>query len=76
MSHDKFVHNHQTRAGPQMNSTTVGLDIAKSVFHFYTVNRVGKLIKKKILTHTEVISTFHQLEPCIVVMDAYRCVNY
>ncbi len=68
--------NHQTRADPQMNITTVGLDIAKSVFHFYAVNRVGKLIKKKVLKRAQVISTFQQLEPCIVVMEACGSANY
>ena len=29
-----------------MKITTIGLDIAKSVFHLFAVNRTGKLVKK------------------------------
>jgi transposase len=76
MSHDESVNNHQKRADPQMNITTVGLDIAKSVFHFYAVNRVGKLIKKKVLKRSEVILAFQQLEPCTVVMESCGSANY
>ena len=30
-----------------MKITTIGLDIAKSVFHLYAVNQMGRYIKKK-----------------------------
>jgi transposase len=64
------------RADPQMNITTAGLDIAKSVFHFYAVNRVGKLIKKKVLKRSEVMLAFQQFEPCTVVMESCGSANY
>jgi hypothetical protein len=33
-----------------MNITTIGLDIAKQVFHAACCNEQGKLIKRKLLT--------------------------
>ena len=31
-----------------MNSSVIGLDIAKNVFHLYTITQEGKVIKKKL----------------------------
>jgi transposase len=59
-----------------MKITTIGLDIAKSVFHFVGVNKAGKLIKKKMLKRKELIHFFAQLEPSIVVMEACGGANY
>ena len=30
-----------------MKITTIGLDIAKSVFHLFAVNKLGRFVKKK-----------------------------
>lgn len=59
-----------------MKITLAGLDIAKTVFHFYGVNRAGKLVKKKMLKRTALLAFFSQLEPCIVVMEACGSANY
>lgn len=59
-----------------MKITTIGLDIAKSVFHFIGVNKAGKLVKKKMLKRKELIYFFSQIEPCIVVMEACGGANY
>jgi hypothetical protein len=31
-----------------MNNSVVGLDIAKNIFHFYSLNAEGKVIKRKL----------------------------
>lgn len=59
-----------------MNITTVGLDIAKSVFHFYAVNQAGKLVKKKVLKRSQVLDAFRQLKACKVVMESCGSANY
>lgn len=59
-----------------MKITTVGLDIAKTVFHFYGINRAGKLVKKRILKRASLLSFFSKLEPCEVVMEACGSANY
>jgi transposase len=56
--------------------TTLGLDIAKSIFHAYAVNRVGRLVKKKQLKRAQLRRYFAQLEPCVVVMEACGSANY
>jgi len=53
-----------------MKITTIGLDIAKSVFHLYAVNKMGRYIKKKQLKRKELLSYFARLESCLVVMEA------
>lgn len=59
-----------------MNITTIGLDIAKSVFHFVGVNKVGKLVKKKMIKRKELVPYLTQIEPCLVVMEACGGANY
>lgn len=59
-----------------MKITTVGLDIAKSVFHFVGVNKAGKLVRKKMLKRSELLSAIARLEPCLIVMEACGGANY
>ncbi len=59
-----------------MNITTIGLDIAKSIFHYYGVNEVGKLVKKKQLKRKQMLSHFAKLEPCLVIIEACGGANY
>ncbi|MGB2517528.1 IS110 family transposase, partial [Shewanella algae] len=47
-----------------MKITTIGLDIAKLVFHAVAVNKAGKLVRKKMLKRKEVLGFFAKLEPC------------
>jgi transposase len=76
MSHDDYSNKHQTKGRSVMKITTVGLDIAKTVFHFYGVNRAGKLVKKKVLKRAYLLSFFAKLEPSEVVMEACGSANY
>jgi transposase len=59
-----------------MKITTVGLDIAKSVFHFYGVNSFGKRVQKKMLKRNVLAKFMAQLEPCMIVMEACGGANY
>lgn len=59
-----------------MKITIAGLDIAKTVFHFYGVNRAGKLVKKKLLKRGALLSFFARLAPCTVVMEACGSANH
>lgn len=59
-----------------MKITTIGLDIAKSVFHLCGVNRMGRLLKKKQLKRKQVLPYLARLEPCLVVMEACGGANY
>jgi len=59
-----------------MNITTIGLDIAKSIFHLYAVNQTGRLVKKKQLKRKQLLAYFAQLEPCLVAMEACGGANH
>lgn len=59
-----------------MKITTIGLDIAKSVFHLVMVNQAGRLIRKKQLKRGQVQGFMARLEPCLIVMEACGGANY
>lgn len=59
-----------------MKITTIGLDIAKSVFHLVVVNHVGRVVKKKQLKRKQVLSYMAKLEPCLIVMEACGGAHY
>lgn len=53
-----------------MKITTVGLDLAKSVFHAVCCNQQGKMVKKKKLRRSQVLTYFAQVPPCLIGMEA------
>lgn len=59
-----------------MNITTVGLDIAKSVFHLFIITKTGRFIKKKQLKRNQVLAYMAKLEHSIIVMEACGGANY
>ena len=59
-----------------MNITTIGLDIAKSVFHLIAVNHVGCFVKKKQLKRKQVLAYMANIEPCLIAMEACSGANY
>lgn len=76
LGHDIVAITHQKEDGSTMKITTIGLDIAKSVFHFVGVNKAGKLVKKKMIKRKDLIHFFAQVEPSLVVMEACGGANY
>lgn len=56
--------------------TTIGLDIAKSVFHLYAVNPEGRYIRKKQLKRKQVLAYMANIEPCLIAMEACGGANY
>ena len=59
-----------------MKITTVGIDIAKSVFQIHAVDENGKVVVKKQFKRNQVISFFTNLEPCLVGMEACSGAHY
>lgn len=61
-----------------MNRTAkvVGLDIAKSVFAVVGVNEHGKTVLKRMLSRNQVLSTFANLPPCSVGIEACAGSHY
>lgn len=50
--------------------TTVGLDLAKNVFHVVCCNRMGKIVRKKQLRRSELLAYFANLPQCLVGMES------
>jgi transposase len=50
--------------------TTIGLDIAKSVFQVHGVDAAGQVVVRRQLRHRHVLAFFQKLPPCLVGMEA------
>ena len=59
-----------------MQNTTIGLDIAKSIFHLVKVNPMGRPLVRKQLKRNQVLKYFAKIELCLVVMEACGSANY
>jgi len=59
-----------------MSTITIGLDIAKSVFHLVWMSATGKVLKRKMLSRKKVAEYFANLEACTVVMEACGSTHY
>ena len=55
---------------------TIGLDLAKQVFHLVCCDGRGKLVSRKQLKRAQVLSFFAQLEPAVVGMEACAGAHY
>ena len=53
-----------------MNITTVGIDLAKSVYQVHGVDQYGKVVLGKQLTRSQVLPLFGNLHRCLIGMDA------
>lgn len=50
--------------------TTVGLDLAKSIFQVHAISESGKPLVRRTLRRSQVLESFGKLPPCIVGMEA------
>jgi transposase len=50
--------------------TTIGLDIAKSVFQVHGVDAVGEVVIRRQLKRRSVLAFFQKLPPCLVGIEA------
>ena len=50
--------------------TTIGLDIAKSVFQVHGIDAEGKVIIRRQLKRRYVLAFFEKLSPCLVGIEA------
>lgn len=56
--------------------TTIGLDLAKSVFQVHGVDAQGKVVIAKALRRAQVLALFARLAPCLVGMEACGSANF
>lgn len=59
-----------------MKVTTIGLDLAKNVFHVVGLTAGNRIVFKKKLSRSKVLSFFRQQESCLVAMEACRSAHY
>jgi transposase len=77
MRHDGYVTNHQRKGEKTMNkTTTIGLDLAKIVFHVVRCDVRGKQVGRKMLRRGQMLSYFANLPPCLVGMEACASAHY
>ena len=53
-----------------MNVTTIGIDLAKTVFSIHGTDQHGKVVVRKRLNRPKLLSFFAQLPPCLIGMEA------
>jgi len=56
--------------------TTIGLDLAKIVFHAVCCDQHGKIIKKKMLRRSGLLAWFANLPPCLIGMESCASAHY
>jgi transposase len=56
--------------------TTIGLDIAKSVFQIHGVDATGKVVLRKKLTRSRMLEFFGKLPKCLVGIEACASSHY
>src|SRR3989440_12469512 len=50
--------------------TTIGLDIAKSVFQVHGIDAAGEVVVRRQLKRRSVLAFFQKLPPCVVGIEA------
>ena len=60
----------EPREPPVMDITTIGLDLAKTVFQVHGVDASGAVAVRKTLRRSQVPGFFAKLPPCLVGMEA------
>ena len=59
-----------------MQITTIGLDIAKNVFQVHGIDGREKVVVRKQLRRSQVLTFFKALSPCLVGMEACATAHY
>jgi transposase len=56
--------------------STVGLDLAKSVFQVHAIAETGEVLVRRSLRRTQVLAFFRRLAPCLVGLEACGSAHY
>lgn len=59
-----------------MQITTIGIDIAKNVFHVVCCNSMNKVVRKKMVRRSQLLSYLSNIPACLVAMEACATSNY
>ena len=56
--------------------TTIGLDLAKSIFHVVCRDERGNMVNKRMLKRRQMLTFFAQMEQCLIGMEACAGAHY
>lgn len=56
--------------------TTIGLDLAKSVFQVHAVDEMGSVVMRKRLRRSQVLAFFAEIPPCLIGLEACATAHY
>lgn len=56
--------------------TTIGLDLAKSIFQIHAIADDGSVVTRRALRRSQVLQFFRRLEPCLVGLEACASSHY
>jgi transposase len=56
--------------------TTVGLDIAKSVFQVHGIEATGEVVLRRRVMRARLLAFFAKLAPCLIGMEACASSHY
>ncbi len=59
-----------------MEITTIGLDLAKSVFQLHAVNADGAVVCRKKLRRSAFLQELAKVPPCLIGMEACATAHY
>ncbi len=56
--------------------TTLGVDLAKSVFQLHGIDLVGKVVLRREVRRAQLMKSIAQLEPCVIGIEACGSAHY
>lgn len=59
-----------------MEITTIGLDLAKNVFQVHAIDAEGRVVLRKTLRRSHILTFFSRLSPCLVGIEACGTSHY
>jgi transposase len=59
-----------------MQATTIGVDLAKTVFQIHGVDAVGAIVVRRQLRRGQMIDFFRKIAPCLIGMEACATAHY
>lgn len=76
MGQDGLAIYHQKVRGSNMNVTTLGIDLAKRVFHVHGEDARGNVVVRKQLSRKKLPEFLGNLSPCLIGMEACGGAHY
>ncbi len=67
---------NQRREPSEMNVTTIGIDLAKSVFQLHGIDAAGEVIFRKKLRRSAVVDFLRDLPPCLIGLEACATAHF